>query len=51
MHDRGLLVSTWTVDSTTEMERVLDAGVDAVISNRVGELLRVIASSDRDSAA
>jgi glycerophosphoryl diester phosphodiesterase len=51
MHDRGLLVSTWTVDSITEMERVLDAGVDAVISNRVGELLRVIASSDRDSAA
>jgi glycerophosphoryl diester phosphodiesterase len=49
MHDRGLLVSTWTVDSTTEMERVLDAGVDAVISNRVGELVRVIAN--RGSAA
>jgi glycerophosphoryl diester phosphodiesterase len=51
MHDRGLLVSTWTVDSATEMERVLDAGVDAVISNRVGELVRVISSNDRGSAA
>jgi glycerophosphoryl diester phosphodiesterase len=51
MHDRGLLVSTWTVDSTAEMKRVLSAGVDAVISNRVGELVRVIASTGRGSAA
>lgn len=44
MHARGLRVSTWTVDTTTEIERVLDAGVDAIISNRIGELVRVLAA-------
>ena len=42
MHERGVRVSTWTVDNSAEMERVLDAGVDAVISNRVGEVVRVV---------
>jgi glycerophosphoryl diester phosphodiesterase len=42
MHERGLRVSTWTVDSQAEMTRVLDAGVDAVISNRIAELVRVL---------
>jgi glycerophosphoryl diester phosphodiesterase len=39
VHHAGLLVSTWTVDSPVEMTRVLDAGVDAVVSNRIAALL------------
>ena len=39
VHDAGLLVSTWTVDSPQEMTRVLEAGVDAVVSNRITVLL------------
>jgi glycerophosphoryl diester phosphodiesterase len=39
VHDAGLLVSTWTVDSPEQMTRVLDAGVDAVVSNRIAALL------------
>jgi glycerophosphoryl diester phosphodiesterase len=40
MHARGLRVSTWTVDRSSELARVLDAGVDAVISNRIAALVR-----------
>lgn len=39
VHDAGLQVSTWTVDDTTEMVRVVDAGVDAVVSNRIAALM------------
>ncbi len=42
-HRRGLAVYTWTVDERADIERVLDAGVDAVCTNfprRVGTLLR-----------
>ncbi|HEY1652311.1 MAG TPA: glycerophosphodiester phosphodiesterase [Acidimicrobiales bacterium] len=35
----GLSVSTWTVDTPDEMARVTAAGVDAVVSNRVAELV------------
>jgi glycerophosphoryl diester phosphodiesterase len=53
MHDAGLRVSTWTVDTVPEMTRVLDAGVDAVISNRTADLVVTIAGrrASRDSAA
>jgi glycerophosphoryl diester phosphodiesterase len=53
MHDAGLRVSTWTVDTVPEMTRVLDAGVDAVISNRTADLVETIAGrrASRDSAA
>ena len=30
---RGLAVYTWTVDERADIERVLDAGVDAVCTN------------------
>ena len=33
-HDLGLRVVTWTIDEPRLIERVLDAGVDAVISDR-----------------
>ena len=39
VHEAGLRVSTWTVDTTEDMAGVLTAGVDAVVSNRVGALV------------
>lgn len=41
MHNRGLRVSTWTVDSPTNMARLLGMGVDALITNRLRHLLRL----------
>ena len=38
----GRKVSTWTVDETEDMARVVEAGVDAVVSNRVEELVRFL---------
>lgn len=32
-HRRGLMIKTWTVDRTPDIERVLAAGVDAVCGN------------------
>lgn len=40
VHRLGLKVSTWTVDKPRHMTRVLEAGVDAIVSNRIGELRR-----------
>jgi glycerophosphoryl diester phosphodiesterase len=34
LHERGLLVYTWTVDDLATMRRVIAAGVDGVITNR-----------------
>ncbi|HEX4434275.1 MAG TPA: glycerophosphodiester phosphodiesterase [Acidimicrobiales bacterium] len=39
VHDAGLRVSTWTCDSPEEMDQVLAAGADAVVSNRIGALV------------
>jgi hypothetical protein len=38
-----LKVSTWTVDKPRHMARVVAAGVDAIVSNRIGELRRQLA--------
>jgi glycerophosphoryl diester phosphodiesterase len=43
VHRLGRKVSTWTVDKPRHMSRVIEAGVDAVVSNRIGELLRRLA--------
>jgi glycerophosphoryl diester phosphodiesterase len=43
VHDRGLKVSTWTVDKPRHMARVIAAGVDAIVSNRIGALRRHLA--------
>jgi glycerophosphoryl diester phosphodiesterase len=40
MHSLGLRVSTWTVDKPRHMARVMAAGVDAIVSNRIDALLR-----------
>jgi glycerophosphoryl diester phosphodiesterase len=42
VHEAGLLVSCWTVDEEDEMARVVGAGVDAVVTNRIGELVRFL---------
>jgi glycerophosphoryl diester phosphodiesterase len=42
VHDMGLRVSCWTVDAADEMARVCAAGVDAIVSNQVGALLKFL---------
>jgi glycerophosphoryl diester phosphodiesterase len=42
MHAHGLKVSTWTVDQLSDMANVTRAGVDAVVSNRIGDLRRFL---------
>ena len=40
VHRLGRKVSTWTVDKPRHMQRVISAGVDAIVSNRIGDLRR-----------
>jgi glycerophosphoryl diester phosphodiesterase len=40
VHELGRKVSTWTVDKPRHMARMIDAGVDAIVTNRIGELRR-----------
>jgi glycerophosphoryl diester phosphodiesterase len=42
MHRLGYKVSTWTVDKRRHMARVVEAGVDAVVSNRIRDLVRFL---------
>lgn len=42
VHESGRRVSTWTVDQEEDMTRVVAAGVDAVVSNRIGALVRFL---------
>ena len=39
VHRAGRLVSTWTVDEPDDMSRMVECGVDAMVSNRIGALL------------
>ncbi len=41
-HELGVKVSTWTVDEPRHMARVHEAGVDAIVSNRISDLRRFI---------
>jgi glycerophosphoryl diester phosphodiesterase len=42
VHDLGIKVSAWTVDEPRHMARIVEAGVDAVVSNRIGDLRRFL---------
>ena len=41
-HNRGMKVVTWTVDNKEDMIRMINAGVDAIISNYPDRLLEVV---------
>jgi glycerophosphoryl diester phosphodiesterase len=43
VHGLGLKVSTWTVDKPRHMARLVAAGVDAIVSNRIRRLRRHLA--------
>ena len=40
--EHDLALSCWTVDDASDMARLAAAGVDAIISNRIGRLLEVV---------
>jgi glycerophosphoryl diester phosphodiesterase len=46
-HDIGIRVVTWTVDEPVVMRRLLDAGVDAIITDRPDVLREVLVSRDQ----
>ena len=41
-HELGLLVSTWTVNDVDDMHRVIDAGVDGIVTDYPGRAQRVL---------
>jgi glycerophosphoryl diester phosphodiesterase len=43
-HDRGLQVHAWTVNETEGMERLLDLGVDGIVTDRPTALIEVLAA-------
>ena len=46
-HDLGVQVVTWTVNEPLVMRRLLDAGVDAIITDRPDILREVLVSRDQ----
>ena len=45
-HSRGVRVDVWTIDEPDEMRRLLDLGVDAVMTDRPEALAGVLAARD-----
>jgi glycerophosphoryl diester phosphodiesterase len=39
-HDQGLLVHVYTLDDAVDFQKVMDAGVDGIFTNRASELLK-----------
>jgi glycerophosphoryl diester phosphodiesterase len=50
MHERETKVSTWTIDRREDMAAALCTGVDAVITNRIGELVTLLEEREEDAA-
>ena len=50
MRARGTAVSVWTIDERAGMELALDAGVDAVITNRIRDLVALLAARHPEAA-
>jgi glycerophosphoryl diester phosphodiesterase len=46
IHDRGMAVVTWTVNDPRRVAVMLEAGVDAIISDDVPEALRAMGVAD-----
>jgi glycerophosphoryl diester phosphodiesterase len=46
-HEHGLQVHVWTVNEPTEMERLLDFGVDGLVTDRPDLLKEVLVSRDQ----
>jgi glycerophosphoryl diester phosphodiesterase len=44
VHATGRKVSTWTVDTAEDISRVVEAGVDAVVSNEVATLVQCLSA-------
>lgn len=49
-HRRGMKVVTWTVDNKDDMTKMIDAGVDAIISNYPNRLLDVVKQYETQTA-
>jgi glycerophosphoryl diester phosphodiesterase len=39
-HDQGMLVHVYTIDEAVDFQKVMDAGVDGIFTNRASELLK-----------
>jgi glycerophosphoryl diester phosphodiesterase len=46
-HDRNVRVDAWTINGTDEMRRLLDLGVDVIMTDRPGTLADVIGQRER----
>ena len=46
-HRSGIAVHVWTIDDPAEMNRLLDLGVDGIMTDRPAELKRVLEARDQ----
>ena len=46
-HRRGLVVHVWTIDDADEMHRLLDLGVDGIMTDRPAVLQQVLVERDQ----
>jgi glycerophosphoryl diester phosphodiesterase len=51
MHARGIGVSVWTVDHPRDMAAVITQGADAVITNKIADLIAIVAGQAAEGPA